>query len=280
MNRNFCAKIIASVMVLSTTTAHAEPIYMFRMSGGMTKVSENPVEDITLNFSPSAYYIADSVSLSGLVKSGNSISLESGALPPGLSLQGSSIRGTPTTAGTYSGIHFKVTNSKGESKVFGPFSIQIVGSVHASFAPQQIRTNTPYSNALTASGGVAPYSFRVVSGSLPSGLTLSPGGTLSGTVNTPTEADLTIEVTDGNGRSSTGTLFVSIVDPLGITFDNRNLVYVGEPQSWRIVASGGYGDLSYKYVGSVPGMTMGADGTVTGDADAAWNVFVRCRSDR
>lgn len=57
--------------------------------------------------------------------------------------------------------------------------------------------NEPYDAALPAVGGLRPYTFRLTSGSLPPGLTLS-GGSLRGT---PTELgtfDFTIMVSDGN----------------------------------------------------------------------------------
>ena len=39
---------------------------------------------------------------------------------------------------------------------------------------------SPYSQTLTATGGLAPYTFKVISGSLPGGFTLSEGGLLKG----------------------------------------------------------------------------------------------------
>src|ERR1700680_2836165 len=41
-----------------------------------------------------------------------------------------------------------------------------------------------YSATLKVTGGVAPYSFGVVSGALPAGLSLSQGGTISGITTT------------------------------------------------------------------------------------------------
>ncbi|WP_315921765.1 putative Ig domain-containing protein [Mesorhizobium sp. SP-1A] len=267
MNRNFYSKIIASMMVLSTTAAHAEPVYMFRMTSGMTKVSEI-TEDITLNFSPSAYYVDDSVSLSGLIKSGDSIALESdsGALPPGLSLQGSSIVGIATTAGTYSNIKFRVTNSKGASKVFGPYSMQVVAPVHLSVLPQQVSAYTNYSNTLSASGGVAPYTFAVVGGTLPNGLTLSASGVLSGAagaINTPTELqDVTIQVTDSNGRTASVIMPIVVVEPLSIVIDDdstNKISYIGEAHTWSFKTTGGVEPvrLTYRLLGNPPdGMTI------------------------
>jgi hypothetical protein len=57
-----------------------------------------------------------------------------------------------------------------------------------------------YSQALSASGGTAPYSFTVTSGALPAGLSLSSGGTLAGTttaVAAPTP--IVVTATDANG---------------------------------------------------------------------------------
>ena len=44
--------------------------------------------------------------------------------------------------------------------------------------------NQPYSQTLQATGGTTPYTWSVLSGSLPAGITLSPSGVLSGTPTT------------------------------------------------------------------------------------------------
>lgn len=53
-----------------------------------------------------------------------------------------------------------------------------------------------YSETITADGSIAPYSFAVTSGSLPPGLTLAPGGTLSGTPTLSGSWGFTITATD------------------------------------------------------------------------------------
>jgi len=55
-----------------------------------------------------------------------------------------------------------------------------------------------YNQTITAIGGTPPYTFAVSSGTLPPGLTLSAGGTLSGTPTTAGTSNFTITATDSN----------------------------------------------------------------------------------
>src|SRR5262249_19475260 len=55
---------------------------------------------------------------------------------------------------------------------------------------------TPYSTTLTAQGGKGTLTWTLQSGALPSGLTLSPSGTISGTPTGSGVFDFTIKVTD------------------------------------------------------------------------------------
>lgn len=57
----------------------------------------------------------------------------------------------------------------------------------------------PYSQQLTASGGVAPYVFTVTSGVLPAGLTMPASGLISGTPTTAGAAAFTVRATDASG---------------------------------------------------------------------------------
>jgi hypothetical protein len=69
--------------------------------------------------------------------------------------------------------------------------------------------NQPYSVLFQATGGLAPYTFSLASGTLPPGLTLS-GDTVSGTVTEATTATFTLQVTEAGGAcgaSQTYTLF-------------------------------------------------------------------------
>lgn len=68
------------------------------------------------------------------------------------------------------------------------------------------RLGTPYAQQLTAAGGSAPYSWIIVSGSLPAGITLSSGGLLEGIPTTQGSFSFTVQVTD----STTTTAVIQI----------------------------------------------------------------------
>lgn len=55
---------------------------------------------------------------------------------------------------------------------------------------------TAYAVTITASGGAAPYSFAVTSGTLPAGLALDPAGTISGTPTAAGTASITVTASD------------------------------------------------------------------------------------
>ena len=101
-------------------------------------------------------------------------SLFSGALPGGLNLSAAgTISGTALSSG-FLGFTVQVADSVG-TKTTKAFAIQIQP------APVQITTSSlpvstvgaSYSQTLTASGGSPPFSWSVISGSLPTGLVLS-----------------------------------------------------------------------------------------------------------
>jgi hypothetical protein len=61
-----------------------------------------------------------------------------------------------------------------------------------------------YQVALVAEGGVQPYSWKVLSGSLPAGLALDPSsGAISGTATVHGSNSFTVQVTDTGGKSAT-----------------------------------------------------------------------------
>jgi alpha-tubulin suppressor-like RCC1 family protein len=68
---------------------------------------------------------------------------------------------------------------------------------------------------LIATGGTAPYTFSVITGSLPAGLTLSPSGVVAGTpANGP--YSFVVRVTDANGQTANRTFSDTLENPIPV----------------------------------------------------------------
>jgi hypothetical protein len=75
---------------------------------------------------------------------------------------------------------------------------------------------TPYSQTLAASNGNPPYTWSVLGGALPPGLSLASSGTLSGTPAQAGAFEFTGKVTDTAGASATS-IFAITIAPQGLT---------------------------------------------------------------
>ena len=88
-------------------------------------------------------------------------------------------------------------------------------AVSPSSLPHPLLGN-PYSQSLSGSGGMSgPFTFAISSGSIPTGLTLSSTGTLSGTPDTPGDYTFTVVATGARGcpGARTYTLTVGTLPP-------------------------------------------------------------------
>jgi MYXO-CTERM domain-containing protein len=74
------------------------------------------------------------------------------------------------------------------------------------------RIGEMYSAALTARQGVEPYGWRIADGALPSGLELSPDGTISGTPSMVETAVFAVEVTDAAMQTRLQPLSLRVTD--------------------------------------------------------------------
>ena len=68
----------------------------------------------------------------------------------------------------------------------------------------------PYSNAFAATGGMPPYAWSVLSGSLPVGLTLSRSGVVSGTPSVSATSFFTLQVQDAAAATDTLSIVLTI----------------------------------------------------------------------
>lgn len=192
------------------------------------------------------------------------------ALPPGLSLSAAGlISGTPTTAGTYP-FTARVTDSAAKSSTKA-LSIEVGTpvTITTTSLPDGV-AGQAYSQTLAATGGTTPYSWSIVAGSLPPGLTLgSSTGTISGTPTTAGTYNFTAQVTDGATPARTDQHALSIVIQPGlsiITSSPLSPCKVGSTCTRTIEAAGGTPLYTWTIVsGSLPPeLTLSSTGTITG----------------
>ncbi len=130
------------------------------------------------------------------------------------------ISGTPTAAGV---INLPVTLKDSTGFAFSrAFALNVGNSVSiitTSLASSP--ANLPYSDTLTAGGGVLTYKWSVVSGNLPPGLTLTTTanstGVISGTPTTEGVFQFTVQVLDFAGGTATRAFTITIGPVLAIT---------------------------------------------------------------
>ena len=141
-----------------------------------------------------------------------------GKLPPGMTLftQGVSsggITGTPTTEGVYT-FTLQVRDQTG-TKDTETFTITVLPPEPLTITTQQLSSGTVGEfyccGNLFADGGVPPYSWTLVSGELPPGLTLSESpGRITGTPTTAGTFTFTVRVTDDRGEFTDATFSITI----------------------------------------------------------------------
>ena len=72
---------------------------------------------------------------------------------------------------------------------------------------------TAYSETITAAGGTGPYTYAVTVGTLPTSLSLSSGGVISGTPTVAGTYSFTITVTDSATLTGTTAFQIIVKDP-------------------------------------------------------------------
>jgi hypothetical protein len=252
---NLSIAISASVAALQITTSS--------LPGGVAKTAYSATEAATGGKTPYSW------------------SVSSGSLPAGLTLSSAGqISGTPTTSGTYS-FTVQVTDSSSPAqKATKSHKIPIA----ASGTPLQITTTslpsgatgTSYSTTLAATGGKTAYSWSVSSGSLPTGLTLSSSGQISGTPTATGTFSFIVNLTDSSSpaQSITANLSITIsapVTPVQITTTSLAGGQTGASYSTSLAASGGKTPYSWSVSsGSLPtGLSLSSAGQISGTPTSA-----------
>lgn len=195
-------------------------------------------------------------------------SLFSGALPPGLNIStGGVLSGTPTSSGTFS---FTIRASDSQGAAVNQLYTLSVGSVlHiTNVSPLPGGTaNFFYSQTFSATGGTAPYTWSISSGTLPTGMLFSTQGIISGTPTSGGTYQFVVRVVDASGASTTQSFSLTITG--GVTITTTSPLpdgSVGSSYFLTFGANGGTGPYNWSVTsGALPnGLTLSNAGTLTG----------------
>ena len=198
---NFAVQVSDSIGTLFSQS------FAISIQTGLTITTASPLANALVN-SPYSQQMQASTSeaLAWSVSSGN--------LPPGIKLDSSGlISGTPTTAGVFD-FTVQVTSRGAQQQVATqPFRLVVAAALaitSVSTLPDAT-VNIVYATTLTATGGVAPYSWALTSGSLPDGLTLASSGGITGTPNRTGAFTFTVAASDSSNLKTSSTLTMSVV---------------------------------------------------------------------
>jgi hypothetical protein len=274
--------LTSSGVISGTPTAAGAFSFTVRLSDSAGAVADKPFTITVFQVTPDtlpggivgAAYTQTTLTASG-GRSPYTWTIAPGSLPAGLTLTSSGvISGTPTAAGAFS---FTVRLSDSAGAVADkPYSITIF-QVIPDTLPSGIVGAAYTQTTLTASGGRSPYTWTLASGPLPGGLTLTPGGVISGTPTTAGVFSVIVRVTDSSqaaaGKTFTITIFQVTPDTLpggivGAAYTQTTLGASGgrSPYTWTLAS------------GSLPaGLTLTSSGVISGTPTTAgiFSVIVR-----
>ncbi len=186
--------------------------------------------------------------------------LPTGVTPSGTSTATVSVSGTPTAAGTFS-VTATVTDSK---SLTASYTVSVVIAASSTLTitgtlPATGTVGTAYMGTITATGGVAPYSWSVTN--LPAGVAAPVQNmaalTLSGTPTTAATYAFNAKVTDSANNVANYPLHIVISSSTTITISGSLPATgtVGTAYSGTITASGGTGSYTWSLTNIPPGLS-------------------------
>ena len=200
-------------------------------------------------------------------------SIAAGSLPPGVSLTGGVISGTPTAAGSFTFTARAVDALGGVAtstlvqNVVPPPAI-----VPAAFAAAAF-VGTPYTVNFATTGMVPPYVFSMPAPSIPPpGMSLSASGSFTGTPTASGSYTFDIRVVDGASATVAGS-YTLLVDP-AMTITTVSPLPAGfltVPYNQSLAVAGGTAPFTWTLTASTlpTGLTLSSAGTIGGTPTAA-----------
>jgi hypothetical protein len=194
----------------------------------------------------------------------------SSTLPTGLTLAANgTLSGTPTQGGAFP-IVVTVTDSNGCTGTNSAYTLTITCPVITVTNPgvSTGTAGTAFSQTFLQGGGQGTTTFAVHTGTLPTGLSLSSAGVLSGTPTQTGSFPIVVRATDSNGCTGDGPTYTLVIACQTITVTNPGTATgtVNAAFSQTFTQSGAIGGAVFSInSGSLPaGLTLSAAGLLSG----------------
>ncbi len=191
-------------------------------------------------------------------------------MPVGLEITPSGlIRGVPSKPGDYS-FGLRVDDSQGNA-AGATFTTSFVDPLRITTDNfQNFLVGDFFDQELTASGGNPPYSWDLLTGKLPEGISLTDSR-ISGFSSNTSTSDLTIGLSDSAGKTIEKDFFLEIVDPVVIATKTIDAATSGSDYSFLLEASGGSEPYQWSISeGELPfGLEMSENGVIQGLPEVA-----------
>ncbi|WP_447096819.1 putative Ig domain-containing protein [Pseudomonas sp. CF10PS3] len=203
---------------------------------------------------------ANSITLNLSGGSATNVAIASAAAHGSAVASGLSITYTPSAG--YSGADSFTYTASNASGTSSPATVTLTISAPTLLvSPASLgagTTGSPYSAAVSASGGTAPYTYSVTSGSLPTGMSLNAAtGAISGTPTTNQTANFTLTVTDANGASGTQAYSINIAAvPITVPASSQ-ILSVGESAEVDLTQGATGGPFTQANLGTVTPASAG-----------------------
>jgi hypothetical protein len=211
---------------------------------------------------------------------GASWSISSGALPPGLRLSSNdrtaTVSGTPTQSGSFS-FYLKVRDKPGPwvCCTEEQFTIAVDRGLEITSSPDlpSGSVGASYGYQLATAGGTAS-GWTIVSGNLPTGMSLNSAGAITGTPTQAALSRITVRAVDGS-RTTSKQLTLRITEPVVTTAPAASAVKLGRQFLVTFGVKGGLGPYTWSGVGLPEGVGVdAATGRVGGRPKGAGQLTV------
>jgi hypothetical protein len=180
-------------------------------------------------------------------------SLQSGSLPPGVTLSPTgALAGTPTAEGSFQFVVKAQNGSTSDTETY-TLAVRQPVSVKSSFATARAEVGVRFAATATATGGTGACTWTLASGALPAGLVLNAAsGAVAGSPQSAGNFAFALTATDAEGRVATANGALSVAPRLAIRTERLKSARPGRSYRAKLATSGGVRPVTWKVSGKLP----------------------------